>query len=134
MSNLSILDDLMERKFLDLHTAYIGRVISCDGAEATIQPLGGIQQVGQKVRAQAVVSNVPVLRSACTKWQEITYMTSTTTSETKTFAVYEPPAVGSLVLCMCCERDITDTRHGKSNTPTTHRHDLSDSVLVGVLS
>ena len=42
-------------------------------------------------------------------------------------------ASGDVVLCVVCERDISKARSGIMAVPTIRHHDLSDSVVVGVL-
>ena len=44
MGNISIFNDMIEDKLLNIRTAYIGKVLSFNGTTATIQPLGVVKQ------------------------------------------------------------------------------------------
>ena len=57
-------DNQIEKKLLDLNTAYIAKVINTNGSTAKVQPLGKIKQYGEDAQNQAVVSNVPIIYSA----------------------------------------------------------------------
>ena len=134
MGSMTFIDSAIERKLLDLHCAYIAKVVSTDGNSATVQPLGKIKETGSEcTRTQAVVANVPV---ACMKFKSrtITYLTSTAgTTRTETVAVPSELAAGDLVVCVCADRDITDARRGVNALPPSGRHAISDSIIVGIL-
>ena len=44
MGYMKFIDSAIEKKLMDLHCAYIGKVISTDGTTATVQPLGLIKE------------------------------------------------------------------------------------------
>ena len=56
MGNISIFNDMIEDKLLNIRTAYIGKVLSFNGTTATIQPLGVVKQYGKSASKQAIVS------------------------------------------------------------------------------
>lgn len=60
---------------------------------------------------------------------------SSITSITKSIDVLVPTeiAVGDIVLCVCCERDITEAKKGNNAIPALGHHSQSASVIVGVL-
>lgn len=134
MGSMTFVDSAIERKLMDLHCAYIGKVVSTDGSTATVQPLGKIKEVGSTSgKTQAVVANVPI---ACKKFtsKTITYLISAEgATRSETVAVPSPLAAGDLVVCVCADRDITDARRGVNAVPPAGRHTISDSIIVGIL-
>ncbi len=134
MGSMTFVDSAIERKLLDLHCAYIGKVVSTDGSTATVQPLGKIKEVGSTSgKTQAVVANVPI---ACKKFasKTITYLISADgATRSETVAVPSALAAGDLVVCVCADRDITDARRGVNAVPPVGRHTISDSIIVGIL-
>lgn len=129
MGASSFVDKLVERKLMDLHCGYIGRVISTDGETATVQPLGQIKQIGGAAKTQAVVSNVPV---AC-KYKISSRTIVDGNGNNVTVAVPTMIAKGDLVACLCADRDITEARRGNNELPPAGRHSISDSIIVGIL-
>ena len=130
MGSLSFVDSLVEKKLRDLHCGYIGKVISTDGETATVQPLGLLKEVGSTSgRTQAVVSNVPV---AC-KYKFTAKKITDGEGKEVTVAVPSLIAKGDLVACLCADRDITEARRGKNELPPSGRHNISDSIIVGIL-
>lgn len=112
MGYSKVFEDMIERALLDVHTAYLGKVLSVgkDKKTATIQPLGYYKQYQQTAQKKAIVSNAPVIKSA-----------------------REDIKAGETVLCVCCERDISEARKGVNATVPIGHHSISDSVVVGVL-
>lgn len=127
MGNLGVFDDMIERKLLNLHTAYIAKVVSVSGSTAKIQPLGNVKAYGQKAKKQSPLSNVPIIQSARNK------VTQKTISTGDKVAVLTPIKAGDVVVVVCCERNITDARKGINSTPVVGHHSMSDSVIVGIL-
>ena len=134
MGNLSIINQAIEKKLLDLHCAYIGKVVSTDGVTATVQPLGLIKETGSaSAQAQAVVSDVPVACRYKLTAKKISYATSDGGSRSQTVAVPSEIEKGDIVVCMCADRDITAARRGKNELPPAGHHNISDSIIVGIL-
>lgn len=142
MGNSKFFEIAIDKRLLDLHCGYIGKVIWTDGNTATVQPLGMIKQAGESAgKAQAVVSNVPVACKYKLVAKDITYVTGVSGSSesvsastaTQTVAVPQLIAAGDLVACLCADRDITDARQGKNSVPVAGMHSISDSIIVGIL-
>ena len=152
MSGLSCIDDVIDRKLLDLHTAYIAKVLSVSGSTAKIQPLGMTKQTGEKAVSKSPISGVPIVKSAQKKITDksITYVSSVTfditntdgyvssispniNTQTETISVLKPIAAGDIVVCVCCDRNITEAKKGNNGVVPVGHHSLSDSVIVGVL-
>lgn len=134
MGNLGFVEALIEKKLMDLHCGYIGKVIWTDGVTATVQPLGLIKERGGTAMAQAVVSNVPVGCKYKFTPEDITYMVNVNGgTATKTVAVPVMIAEGDLVACLCADRDITEAKAGKNELPPSGYHSISDSIIVGIL-
>lgn len=109
--NLNYFNNLVEQKLLATHTCYLGKVTRVNGNFADVQPLSLIKAVSDTSGTkQALVPNVPICQHTA-----------------------EYVAVGSVVVCVCCERDISQTRHGQFALPSLRRHSLSDSIIIGCL-
>ena len=134
MGMQKVIDAIMESKLLNLHTAYIGKVLSYSNGKATVQPLGMVKQVGKAAQKQAIVSNIPVIQSARNKigTKTITYDYNGNT-KTETVLTLSPLAAGDLVFCVCADRDITEAKRGRNVQPQIGHHSQSDSVVVGIL-
>ena len=133
MGNLGFVDQMIEKRLMDLHCAYIGRVISIDGDTATVQPLGLTKTSGSDARAQAVVSNVPIACPYKLSTKTIEYVDSEGNTRSQTVAVPNQIAKGDLVVCVCADRNITEARRGNNALPPAGRHSISDSIIVGIL-
>lgn len=148
--------------------AYLAKVLSFNGAEATIQPLQ---------RDTSTIPNVPVAQNARYKLTEQTVnrlvngdngcsasfsgnvtvkgtavaegqvMTSTGSvsgsgsvncscySQSFTNLVKTPLQAGDIVICICCEQNISTAKKGAipSSGEPKERHSLSNSIIVGIL-
>lgn len=123
MGSLSVLDDIMNKRLMSIHVAYLAKVISFNGSKATIQPLQ---------KDTSVIPNVPVTQNSRYKLSE-----KTITIESTSFVnlVKKPLQAGDIVICVCCERNISTALKGKmpsSSEPNTS-HSLSNSVVVGII-
>ena len=132
MANISAaLDSMMEEKLLSLHTAFVAKVIAAnaDGSVCSVQPLNRIKAYGETAKNQAVITNVPVVKSARVKEHTLSI-----DFENQSFE-YEDEflAAGDVVLCVCGERSISGSLKGGFSTPPTGRHQLNDAVVVGIL-
>ena len=125
MGRESFFDNKIEEKLLSLHTAYIAKVLSVKGNAATVQPMAMIKQYGKPAEKAKVISDVPILSNAKYKFVN---------ADTEPIELKPVPiSAGDLVLCVCCERDITEARRGNIATPQIGHHSLSDSIIVGIL-
>lgn len=131
MGNISYFEGLIEEKLLNLHTAYIAKVISYNNGKANIQPLTMVKAYGQPAKKQPPLSGVPVIQSARYKLAAQTIMDVTN----KEVTVLQPTSLssGDIVFCVCADRDISETKNGNTATPQIGHHSMSDSVIVGVL-
>lgn len=123
MGQFKFIENMIEGKLLSLHTAYLAKVLSVNGSKAKIQPLGMTKAYGETAKKQSPLSSVPILSSARYK----------ATLKGGELADVKPIASGDIVLCVCCERDITEAKKGKNATPALGHHSMSDSIIVGVL-
>lgn len=129
MGGMTAINAMIEKKLMDLHCGYIGKVIWTDGETATVQPLGLIKSVGSDAMTQAVVSNVPV---AC-KYKLAAKSITDGGGNKVDVAEATPIGAGDLVVCLCADRDITEARRGRNELPPAGRHSISDSIIVGIL-
>lgn len=129
MGAMRFVDAIVEKKLMDLHCGYIGRVLWTDGATAKVQPLGLMKGSGSAAKSQAVISNVPV---AC-RYKFAAKQITDGGGNTVTVAVPTEIAAGDLVACLCADRDITEARRGNNELPPAGRHSISDSIIVGIL-
>ena len=102
-------DEAIDRKILNIHTAYLAKVISVNGKTAKIQPLGLVKEIGESAQKQSVLTAVPYT-------QQVTKIKS-----------------GDIAVCICCERNITDAKQGKNVLPPYGHHSMSDSIIIGIL-
>lgn len=130
MGNAKFFDDIVDKKLYDMHTAYLAKVISVSGTNAKVQPLDMIKQYGESAQTQAVVSNVPITKSAQNK---IAKQTISIDGKSYDLAVLSPISAGDIVICVCCDRNISYSRKGVISVPTAGHHSISDSVIVGIL-
>lgn len=127
MSNASkFIDGKIEDKLLNLHTAYIGKVISVKNNKATIQPLHKTKEKGCLAEKYPIIEDVPI----CSYPMEI--MQPSTNGHEKTVIEGKLKIEsGNVVLCIACERSIDDGLSGNVYTPLTKkRHSMNDSVIV----
>lgn len=144
MQSMSIGDRQLEQALLQLHTAFLGRVVSFNesAGTASVQPLTLTQPVGGNAVKQPLLKDIPVLANARYKLKYMNppyckaqcsegSVTGNLTSEKH--ITMEPLAAGNIVLCVTCERDITAARRGRSEVPAFGHHQQKDSIVVGVL-
>ena len=133
MGSMTFLDSLIESRLMDLHCAYIGKVVSTDGETATVQPLGLIKGSDSNAKKQSVISDVPVACKYKLSSKTISYATPGGGSASQTVAVPSRIAAGDLVVCLCADRSITAARRGRNEQPPAGHHSISDSIIVGIL-
>ena len=151
MGNLSFFDNMLENKLKNLHTAYLAKVISTNGTTAKIQPLGLVKAYGENAQAQSPLSNVPIAVQKIKNGDNSVNVVSdiameivkegdtikdvklTVTKSNISIPQISNIAAGDIVICVCCERDITEAKNGRNSTPAIGHHSMSDSVIVGCL-
>lgn len=115
---LRVLKEQIEEKLLNLHTAGLAKIVKLNGSKASIQPLAMVQSVSGKVDKQGVLEDVPIL-------EHVVYVASQEGNESL--------AVGQVVMYMCCEREISQTKDGKLALPAKGHHELASAVIIGRL-
>lgn len=116
MGKLSILEQIINSKIMNIHTAYLAKVISFNQDKADIQPLVASVSYDGESEPYPIIPNVPVIVSARKNGQN------------------KDLSEGDIVLVCCCERSITEALKGEINTSASGgKYSLSDSVVVGVL-
>lgn len=122
MGSLKFFEGIVDGKLLDLHTAFLGKVLSVSDDVAKVQPLGLTREIGGEAQSYAPVSSVPITNQARYKFKvEGEQVTA------------KPIGNGDIVICVCCDRDITEAKRGKSVLPPIGHHTMSDCVIVGIL-
>lgn len=136
---MNYVKEMMTADLLNLHTCYLGRVLTVGGNTATVQPLHKIKQLGSDAQAQAPIPDVPIAshcRGRVTE-KELRYVSEVVNHaarvETLRYLTFEPLKAGDVVICVCGERDITESKTGVLSTPSYRHHALSDSMIIGVL-
>lgn len=139
MSNsfASIVNSFVDEKLLNLNTAFIGKIISFDKTTktATVQPLTMTKAYGKAAKKRAVLTNIPVLRNAQykLKWETVRIPVG----EGGVIELYLPQEVfikgGDLVVCVVCDRDITEARKGKTALPSAGHHEMHNAIVIGCL-
>jgi len=123
MGMSEVFDNMMEEKLLNLHTAFIGKVISVQsGSLCTVQPLDKIKAYGKTAKQQAVITRVPVL-------SHVRHYSV----DTDGHLTVSPIRAGDIVFCVCAERDISSSVNGQSTTPPVGHHSIKDAIVVGVI-
>ena len=134
MGLLSIIEDSVEYSLSNLHTAYLAKVVATDGKTASVQALGLYQN------SSATIANIPIVRSArykavCEDDEGVEFVEPVPNpppepqpgdvilpEQAKKLAYLEPVKEGDLVVCICCDRDITEARkmciRDRANTAT----------------
>jgi hypothetical protein len=139
MINSNFVNDIVESKLLSLHTCYLAKVLTVNGSRATVQPLTMIKQYGKAAQKQAPVPDVPISSHCRGKVaeKELRYVSGVSggsaSYSTVKILTFTGLTAGNIVLCCCCDRDITDAVNGKTALPSNRRHSLSDSIIIGVL-
>lgn len=121
-----IIGEILEEKMKSVNVAFLAQILSVNGDKAKIQPLGLTKVYGGTPQKQAAISGVHISRSAIYKF-------TTTSIDNKTVAVPERIAVGDIVLCVCCDRNIGAALKGKNELPPVGSHKKSDCVIVSVI-
>lgn len=142
------IEGMIEEKLLNLHTAFIGKVISVENEYiCSVQPLDKIKAYGQKAQSQAVITKVPILNHVRHyKLVKQTLQVSDTysgggnispathpTADNEGHIRIEPLRAGDIVLCVCAERDISSSSKGVSTTPPVGHHQIKDAIVIGLI-
>lgn len=133
----SVFENIVENKLMDLHTAFVAKILSTDGVTAKVQPLNMIKVIGEAAQKPSPIT-IPILNNCRYKLREetITYVTDVVMhspiTETKKIMVSTPIQAGDIVFCMCADRDISESKRGQMSNAPCDRHSMSNAVIVGV--
>lgn len=122
MSLTTMIKDIVGEEIKSLHVAFLAKVLTINGDKAKLQPLGLIKQYGSEAKPQAPISSVHIAQSARYK---ISYQDGVISAE--------PLAVGDIVLCICCDRNIDAALKGENALPPVGYHTQSDCVIVSIV-
>lgn len=126
MGFAEVFDNMLEEKLLNLHTAFIARVVSVQSESlCSVQPLDKIKAYGQPAKSQAVITKVPILN-------HVRHYSLYSADSHGGHLRVSPLKKGDIVLCVCAERDITSAVKGKSTTPPVGHHQIKDAIVVGL--
>ena len=148
MGNGAIVKQFVEQGLLGIHTGFFGKVLEVNGFSAKVQPLHMYKSVGGTAKKHAVLLSVPIMHNV-RKWgkRTITFcdddvrdgntaaVPAFDNSHRHSFDVYEPVMIekGDIVYCVCADREITQTKKGKTALPSLGHHNLTDAVIVSVV-
>lgn len=148
MGYSKVFEGMIDEKLMNMSTAFVGKVLEYDKEKCTasIQPLTMVKQYGKSAEKPSMLSKVPVISSARYKFEMeidggVEEFTVTrggdnclkSSDVTKFKVKYKPIEAGDTVICVCCDRDITDTKKGNMATPPVGHHSMSDSLVVGII-
>lgn len=132
MYDYTSINNMIRNQLINVHTAFIGKVLSINDNSARIQPLTMYKATGGEYKRQSPVSAV-IPQNIKHTTQTITYMTSLDNSKTVTVLVPAELRPGDIVYCGVCDRDITDAKKGNISRPSIRHHDMNDGVILAVL-
>lgn len=129
---ISFFENMIDSKILNIHTAYLGKVVSISGNTARVQPLTMSKAIGGKSAEQSTTTAVipPNIKYRADK---ITYRISDDRSETTTVLVPDSLAVGDTVYVGVCDRDISFAKKGIIGKATSRHHNINDGVILRVV-
>lgn len=116
MGAYKYLDAVIDQKLQGIHTCYLAKVLSATDETAKIQPLGLISRADGSTEKQSVLSKVPIIPRL---WNDI---------ENEVYRVWK----GDIVICICCERNITAAKSGANVATPAGHHSMSDSIIIEV--
>lgn len=130
--NMNFFDTLIRNAVINIHTAYIAKVISVDGSFAMVQPMTYTKDAqGNSIKQAPVCAFIPSNIKYTAK--NITYRVSETKTETTEVLVSDDLRADDLVYCGVCERDISSAVKGEMAELPVRHHNMNDSVIIRVL-
>ena len=133
MREFEFFNNTVDQTILNIHTAFIARVIKIHDDRAIVQPMQSICQVGTDTQIPMGNVSAVIPRNLKYKTSSITYRISNTESKTTTVLVPDELAVGDMVYVGICERDITNALVGDPTLSTYRTHDINDGVILKVI-
>ena len=142
MGSFKYLDEILTTKTNGIHTAYLAKVLSVNGSTAKIQPLGLVNNSDGTTSPQSVLTAIPICEHV--KHFSLVKQTLSVTEGSINPATHppdenvghvkiEPIRAGDVVLCVVCERNISEAKSGRNAATPYGTHNMSDSVIVGVI-
>lgn len=131
-NDMGFFTNSIDSKILNIHTGYLGKVLSVNGSSARVQPLTMYKAIGGKAKQQSPVTAVVPPNIKYSK-ETITYRVSDTASQTKTVLVPSSLSVGDIVYVGVCDRDISHAKNGKIAEATNRHHNINDGVIIRVV-
>lgn len=128
MSNIKkAIDDYIENKLWNLHTAFLAKVISVSGKEYKIKPLSRMKEYGRSATDSPIITGVRRMKPKLT-------VTTTSCEHPATYTVEDKIEAGDIVVCVAHERDLSNVLDGTEGTPLSGiRHNLNDAIIIGVM-
>lgn len=152
MGNLSIIENIIDKKLTAMHTAFLAKVITAKGTKADIQPLQTNAPIlpntpiAQNARNKISTKTISVLtggNNGCkatgksvAEGENLNLNVSCScTSQNITVPVLTPIQAGDIVICLCSDQNISTAKKGKMPTSSEpeQRFSLSNSIIVGIL-
>lgn len=131
MSLSSVTKKMIDEKIKTLNVAFLAKILLINGNKAKIQPLGLVRAYGGTAQKQGVITNVHIAQSARYKFSNREIVDGN--NEAKTVVHSMPIAVGDIVLCVCCDRNIDAALKGENSLPPVGYHSKSDCVIVSII-
>lgn len=137
MGSFKYLDAIMESKIEGIHTAYLAKIISVSGDTAKIQPLGLYKDSDGKSQKQSVLSKVPICQHV--RHYEVSSQSLSSSVGSISPSTHDghikitPLKSGDIVVCVCLEKNSSEAKKGNNVLPPKGRHNLSDSIIIGLL-
>ena len=132
-----VINDQIESKLLDLNTAFFGKVVAVKGGKADVQPLQMYKSYGGEAKQHAVLKDVPIPKTLykieLIEW-EANPPGDHPPHKHDVHVKLVPLMEGDIVLCVCVDRDISETQNGSMALPSLGHHELKDAVIVHVYS
>lgn len=150
------INDIVESKLLELHTAFLAKVVAVNGKKYSIKPLAKYKQYGKEAQEYPVITNVyrtKGMASGKSSSSAHSHTVESTTTSTESLhehtvpqsstseaggeldiSVQIPIKEGDIVLCVALERDITNLVNGQTNLPFTGvHHRINDAIIIDVV-
>lgn len=131
MSLSSVTKRMIEDRLKALNVAFLAKVLLVNGDKAKIQPLGLVRTYGETAQKQSVIANVHISQSARYKFKTRKILDGL--DEMQDVVTASPIAVGDVVLCVCCDRNIDAALKGENSLPPVGYHSKSDCIIVSII-
>lgn len=129
------MDEIIDNKLAGIHTAYLAKVLSLSGSTAKIQPLGLKKDSNGKTYAQSPLTKVPIAKHIRRTDPSVSVSCAGGCGNPSAkCSCWQPKIeVGDIVLCICCESNISEAKRGNNVLPPAGKFSMSDSVIIAVL-